>query len=248
MRRIFFFNPKNRVRAKKVTASSHFSNSKGIAIGPLLFIIAIIAILAAAIAAGSGSYTAGTSTESATTSAQALIQYADQLKTAVQYVTLQNNCQDVQLKFQSANANAPADHSCDIFDPRGGNILDQNFTNLPGAFDSTKATNNLNWWGTYGHFDQEYGSAVTGVGNQSNAQLLFDVHDVSLATCTAINTILQYNVSGNYAPPTIGYYISGNYFFGTYVFHGPYALPIQQGCVYDSTYTEYSYVGVLLTR
>ena len=40
------------------------SPNAGIAIGPILFIIAILAILAAAIAAGSGSFTAGTTSES----------------------------------------------------------------------------------------------------------------------------------------------------------------------------------------
>jgi hypothetical protein len=225
-----------------------FHSQSGIAIGPILFIIAVIAILAAAIAASDGSFTAGTSTESSTSSAQALIQYADQLKAAVQFVTMQNNCADIQLKFQGNNSNAPSDHSCDIFNVNGGNMADENFTNLPGAFNAAQAANNSSWWGTYGHFDQEYGSAVTGLGTQTNAQLLFDVHNLSLATCTAINKILNYNGAGNYAPPNIGFFVAGGYFTGTYVFHGPYGLPIQQGCVYEPTYTEYAYLGSLLVR
>ena len=52
----------------------------GIAIGPILFIIAILAILAAAIAAGSGSFTSGTTSESAKTKASALIQIGENLK------------------------------------------------------------------------------------------------------------------------------------------------------------------------
>ena len=41
------------------------NNQDGIALGPILFIIAILAILAAAIAAGNGGFNANTTTDSA---------------------------------------------------------------------------------------------------------------------------------------------------------------------------------------
>jgi len=64
----------------KTDVERHLPSNAGIAIGPILFIIAILAILAAAIAAGSGSFTAGTSSESARTKASALIQIGENLR------------------------------------------------------------------------------------------------------------------------------------------------------------------------
>jgi hypothetical protein len=60
---------------KKILHDSctRFAPDAGIAIGPILFIIAILGILAAAIAAGSGSFTVKTSKESDATKASALI-------------------------------------------------------------------------------------------------------------------------------------------------------------------------------
>src|ERR1700728_5210589 len=49
------------------------ASDAGIAIGPILFIIALLGILAAAIAAGSGSFTSSTTNESDETKAAALI-------------------------------------------------------------------------------------------------------------------------------------------------------------------------------
>ena len=66
----------------KVTIHSpeRFAADAGIAIGPILFIIAILGILAAAIAAGSGSFTSGTQNEGNSTKASALIQIGENLK------------------------------------------------------------------------------------------------------------------------------------------------------------------------
>ena len=52
----------------------------GIAIGPILFIIAILAILAAAIAAGSGSFTGGTTKEANKVNASAIVGIGQNLK------------------------------------------------------------------------------------------------------------------------------------------------------------------------
>ena len=57
-----------------------FSVQSGIAIGPILFIIAVLGLLAAAIAAGSGSFSSGTSNESATTLAQTILYQAHNYK------------------------------------------------------------------------------------------------------------------------------------------------------------------------
>jgi hypothetical protein len=62
----------------------------GIALGPILFIIAILAILAAAIAAGSGSFNASTNTEGNKAKASAVIQVGDNLKVGMDRLTMEN--------------------------------------------------------------------------------------------------------------------------------------------------------------
>lgn len=106
-----------------------FSSSSGIALGPILFIIAILAVLAAAIAAGSGGFNADTNNESAKSLAQTIINQADQVSMAVQKVRMDNGCDDTQINFVNGivsgytNPNAPSDGSCNVFDPRGGGII-----------------------------------------------------------------------------------------------------------------------------
>jgi type II secretory pathway pseudopilin PulG len=222
----------------------------GIAVGPILFIIAILGLLAAAIAAGSGSFTADVGTSRAKANAQALVEYANQLQFAVQFL-FGRGCTDVELTFQETNANAPADHSCDVFHPDGAGMVDSSFANLTGAFDTSIAGNHSNWWGTYGHFSQNYTATITGLG--SHATLIFQLFAVNLATCTEINRILQYNPSGNFAPPVKGWHISGGYFYGIYADNGPYNLgsefnSVRQACVRDNIYANYVYIGVLLPR
>ena len=51
----------------------HFRDDAGIAIGPILFVIAVLAILASAIAAGIGSLTGGATMETATLMAQTIL-------------------------------------------------------------------------------------------------------------------------------------------------------------------------------
>ena len=90
----------------------------GIAIGPILFIIAILAILAAAIAAGSGSFTAGTTTESSRTKASALIQIGETLKVGMDRVTMENGVDIASVVIAPANST----NNVDLFSPTGGGI------------------------------------------------------------------------------------------------------------------------------
>lgn len=75
------------------------NNQDGIALGPILFIIAILAIIAAAIAAGSGSFTANSNTESAKAMAETIITSCDDYQRAVQIVTMQNGCDPTALDW-----------------------------------------------------------------------------------------------------------------------------------------------------
>ncbi|HEY8126597.1 MAG TPA: hypothetical protein VIF88_14390 [Methylocystis sp.] len=224
------------------------NNQDGIALGPILFIIAILAILAAAIAAGAGGFTANTSAEQAKSNAEALVQYADQLKMAVQKVMANNSCSDTQLQFQGSNPNAPSDGSCNIFDPRGGGIVDMSFVNLNAAFNMTQATSHSGWWGTFGHFTEGSNAFIENIG--PNTPLIFMIYDLTLNTCAAINAIVQYNPPTFTPPsPAMGVYPGFN---GSYGAIGNFNLGFSssgnQGCIYDSGYNEYDYVGVLLAR
>ena len=68
------------------------NNQRGIALGPILFIIAILAILAAAIAAGNSGFNANTNTENTKSIAETIVQQADQINMAVQRVRVDNSC------------------------------------------------------------------------------------------------------------------------------------------------------------
>jgi hypothetical protein len=90
----------------------------GIAIGPILFIIAILAILAAAIAAGSGSFTSGTSSESNRTKSSALIQIGENLKIGMDRITMEGGLDPTAVNLQVNATNTTSD----LFSPTGGGI------------------------------------------------------------------------------------------------------------------------------
>lgn len=95
-----------------------FASDAGIAIGPILFIIAILAILAAAIAAGSGSFTSGTTSESNSTKAAALIQIGDTLKVGMDRLMMENSVDFNSVVINPQDTNS----STSLFSPSGGGI------------------------------------------------------------------------------------------------------------------------------
>jgi len=103
----------------------------GIAIGPILFIIAILAILAAAIAAGSGSFTAGTSQESNRTKGAALIQIGENLKVGMDRMMMENG---ISYGAYTINALNTINNN-DLFSPTGGGITipSDAMSNTPGT-------------------------------------------------------------------------------------------------------------------
>ncbi|QQR69390.1 MAG: hypothetical protein IPI58_01535 [Alphaproteobacteria bacterium] len=106
----------------------NLGSQSGIAIGPILFIVALLAVIAAAISAGSDSFSGDTSAVSAKAKASAILEYADSVKMGVDRV-LGRGCTDTQISFENpivsgyTNANAPADKSCHVFDQNGGGIV-----------------------------------------------------------------------------------------------------------------------------
>jgi hypothetical protein len=89
----------------------------GIAIGPILFIIAVLGILAAAIAAGSGSFTTNTHGENTRTRATAMIDIGQNLKIGMDRVFgLGTDLVDVVIDPTVTSGNDS------IFSPTGGGI------------------------------------------------------------------------------------------------------------------------------
>ena len=112
------------------TGSMRNTHQRGIAIGPILFVVAILAVLASAIAAGSGSFNGDTSAVKAKAQATVILEYADEVKFAVDRL-IAKGCKDTEISFQPEsgpnnyyydNPFAPSDKSCHVFDSNGGGI------------------------------------------------------------------------------------------------------------------------------
>lgn len=97
--------------------ATRLAGDAGIAIGPILFIIAVLGILAAAIAAGSGSFTTSTTSESNRARASALIDMGQNLK--VGFDRIVGNGVDFDDVVINPDNTSTAN---DLFSPLGGGI------------------------------------------------------------------------------------------------------------------------------
>lgn len=102
--------------------SRRLSPNAGIAIGPILFIIAILAILAAAIAAGSGSFTAGTGTESNRTKSSALVEMGENLKIGMDNITMSSGIAPTSVIINPAQTGGDSTATSELFSPTGGGV------------------------------------------------------------------------------------------------------------------------------
>jgi len=124
-----------------------FPPQRGIALGPILFIIAILAILAAAIAAGSGSFSGSTARENAKIMASTVLSQMNSLDNCVAVVR-SNGFDDTQLDFEvPANSFVTAtavdwsypttsvagctSDACRVFKTAGGGCLPQVVAPIP---------------------------------------------------------------------------------------------------------------------
>ncbi|MDR3450539.1 MAG: hypothetical protein P4M15_12495 [Alphaproteobacteria bacterium] len=182
--------------------------SQGIAIGPILFIIAILAILAAAIAAGSGSFTAGTTTESDRTKSSALIQIGENLKLGMDRVVNEQSIIPAQVDINSLNLSA----TNSLFSPNGGAITapSTSMANAPGSDQ---------WYYVRG--------PINGLG--TSADETFAVIRVSNGVCSEVNN----RATGTAAVPTaieLGDFTSGVTTSGQTIDNWPYPTRTV-GCV-----------------
>jgi hypothetical protein len=228
-----------------------FQSQSGIAIGPILLLIAILAILGAAIAASNGFFTSGTSTENANTIAESIIVQADAVSTAVQTVMNGNFCTDSEINFYNgidgtnANSNAPSNHTCDIYQPAGGGLLQFEFPNaVPANSTYTGASVGL----TADILYPTEHNAIADVGT-SASDLVLAMYNVSLSICTEINRLVNFN-EPTFTPPSNSIWMekqfTGTFPSGSSVnFGGSFT----QGCYRDAQYGgSYNYVRVLEAR
>jgi type II secretory pathway pseudopilin PulG len=141
------------------------STEAGIAIGPILFVVAILGILAAAIAAGSGSFTGSSATEGARTKAAALIQIGQNLKVgADRLVGLGYDADTINISPTSTSLDN------DLFSPSGGGV------GVPSVTMANAPTTDV--W-RYTHL------AITNMGTTATELVAF--LPVALTSCDQVN-------------------------------------------------------------
>jgi len=158
--------PEGGMKAVHNLMNERLQKNAGIAIGPILFIIAILAILAAAIAAGSGSFTSPTASESAKTKASAIIQLGDTLKMGLDRLTMENA---VSWGNWVISVNETSGNN-DLFSPTGGGIS-------PPSISMAADPGNDVWYYPI--------AAVPGLGTPAPEQLA--VLNVASDVCNEIN-------------------------------------------------------------
>lgn len=152
---------------------SRLQKEAGIAIGPILFIIAVLGILATAIAAGSGSFTTSTTGESARTKAAAIIEIGQNLKVGVDRVMARGSSGDgTELLNVIINVDN-TDGDADLFSPTGGGIAP------PSTALASDPANDA--W----HYPL---ARIPGIGTANGSRLA--VLPVSKAVCDEINSKL----------------------------------------------------------
>ena len=153
------------------TITGRFERDAGIALGPILFIIAILAILAAAIAAGSGSFNASTNNEGNKAKASSIVQIGDNLKVGMDRLTMENGVLYNGWTTSPTNTS----NNVDLFSPAGGGIA-------PPSIAMAGAPGSDTWFYPQG--------AVPGVGswNATNGNTMqLAVLNITSGVCAEIN-------------------------------------------------------------
>jgi hypothetical protein len=194
------------------------NNQDGIALGQILFIIVILAIIAAAIAAGSGSFNANMGTENAKAMAEVIIQTCDDYQRAVQMMTMRNGCDITAIDwtpsgwppgfssppnadFTNGNGtNRTGNGQCALYDPRGGGML---FKPLPSSAKISNSSNLYTYSGvTQSNYDafagypELSGSAhMVAYGNHQINDVILTYNYIDNKVCTQVNNILKVSYS-----------------------------------------------------
>ena len=198
------------------------THQRGIAIGPILYIVAILAILVSAIAAGSGSFTGDTSAVKAKAQATAILGYVDELQIGVSRVL--SRCPDTQISLANSvdsgyaeNPLAPADKSCHVFDVNGGGIL---FKEPPPDVDLTSVPAEIRHYFIHTYAEVKgFGNQV--VGSNIGRELIIMLPGLKKELCLKINDMVGVTMESGDAPngSNLAAIKVHNYWTGTNGYH-----------------------------
>lgn len=165
----------------QITNNNRFATAAGIAIGPILFVVAILAVLVGAIAAGSGGFGSSTADEAARVRASTIIQQAVTIKGAFDRIIVNGSTPAQVIVSESP---ATPNSLVALYGTAGGGITVQN-----PPRDAVVA-------GATWRFVIDAGlSNIGAAGNNDVITLL----QVSLPTCNALNDLIFGR--GQYAAP-----------------------------------------------
>jgi len=166
----------------------------GNAILIILIAVFLFGALAAAFMRGARSGKTNLTASQTKLAAQQILEYSALLGRTVNKLR-QRNCAENYISFEAgsngfANASAPVDMSCHVYNAAGGNITVADFTNYMVPSGSRV-------WGANRFFS---GTAMQGVGTAA-PELVFNVPDLRLEVCEAINKELS--ISGPISQDTV---------------------------------------------
>lgn len=145
--------------------SRRLSADCGIAIGPLLFVVAILGLLVTAIAAGSGSFSSSSNNEAARTKAAALLQIGQILKAGVERLA------GLGVDIDTINIDPTStSNTNDLFAPAGGGV------NAPAVTLANSPVNDV-WYYPL--------AAIPGLGSSNTERLA--MLKVALDICNELN-------------------------------------------------------------
>jgi len=155
--------------------NKNMSSHHGIAIGPILFVVAILAVLVGALAAGSSSFGSSTVEERNKTLGGALIEQGTNMKMAFERlygsaISLESII--ISQSFSTANGDAA------FFGPKGGGIMPMS---PPSA---TVPASGVNTWRFVEHAD------LPGIGSSGANDAAIVIGIANQAMCKAINAII----------------------------------------------------------
>ena len=189
-------------------------HQSGTAIIYILIAVVLFAALGYVFSLGARSSAETIMEEEAQVMAQDLMSYAARLDRGVQRV-FSRRCSENQISFERppfdgsdtdyVNPDAPADFSCHVFHPQGGNISEPTITRR--AFDETLSYSHAGRFVYSGH------TCVSGMGNGDsgcsgdsapNEELMILAAGVKREVCLAINQRLQIENPAGEPPETAG--------------------------------------------
>lgn len=205
----------------------------------ILIAVALFAALSYAVTQSTRSGGGNASSEKISVSVSRMMQYAALLDNTVLRLTLSNGCTATQLSFEPPpfsgsgpyyNAASPANFSCHVFHPAGGNVAYE--ASMPAdLLDPTYVT--VYQYGNYniaGMFDvQNVGTSCLAA---SCADLVLYVHGFNLDACTEINRKIGVTFS---VPTDLNEQLSGYEPQGTDFFNGTFQVPTSNSGVDQNT-------------